>query len=197
MNKHHENRIGLFFGSYNPIHIGHMAIANYVVEYTDLKEVWFVISPQSPFKKREHLLDNYERLEMVNRAINDDERFKASDIEFQLPVPSYTIDTLTYLSEKFPKRKFALIMGADNLFHFYKWKNFELVKNQFHIYVYPRPGIHRDECPKFDNLHWVEAPLMDISASFIRKAIREGKNVSQFLPSGVWKYIDEMFYYRR
>lgn len=191
-----SNITGLFFGSFNPIHIGHMAMANYMVAFTPIKHIWFVISPQSPFKKRETLLNNYERLEMVYLAIDDDERLRASDIEFNLPTPSYTIDTLTYLSEKFPGRQFALIMGADNLFHFHKWKNFEQLKQNYHIYVYPRPGINRETCPISDTIHWVDAPLMDISSSFIRQAIGEKRDVRHYLPSKVWKYIDEMLFYR-
>jgi len=196
MNNVTSSLTGLFFGSFNPIHIGHMAIANYLVEFTAMKQVWFVLSPQSPFKKRENLLDNYERLEMVHRAISDDERFRASDIEFHLPVPSYTIDTLMYLTEKFPTRNFALIMGADNLFHFHKWKNHEQISQNFDIYVYPRPGIKREECPESEHIHWVEAPIMEISSSFIRQALADKRDVRHYLSPKVWEYIDETLIYR-
>jgi nicotinate-nucleotide adenylyltransferase len=188
---------GLFFGSFNPIHIGHLVIANYIMEYSDMKQLWFVISPQSPFKKQSNLLENYHRLELVTLAIENDNRFRASDIEFKLPTPSYTIDTLTYLSEKYPKRDFVIIMGADNLFHFHKWKNFEQIRDNFKIMVYPRPGIKKEDCPDFENLHWVEAPIMEVSSSFIRKAIREKKDIRYFLHPEVWKYMDEMNFYRQ
>jgi nicotinate-nucleotide adenylyltransferase len=187
---------GLFFGSFNPIHIGHLAIANYMMAYSAMKQIWFVISPQSPFKTESKLLDNYQRLELVNLAIENDDRFRASDIEFNMPTPSYTIDTLTYLKEKYPERNFALIMGADNLFHFHKWKNYQQIRDEFPIYVYPRPGIKMESCPKFENLHWVNAPNMEISSSFIRNAIKEKKDLRYFLHPDVWKYIDEMNFYR-
>lgn len=187
---------GLFFGSFNPIHIGHLVIANYIMEFSPMKQLWFVISPQSPFKKQSNLLENYHRLELVNRAIENDNRFRTSDIEFKLPTPSYTIDTLTYLKEKYPNRKFAIIMGADNLFHFHKWKNFEQIRDNFQIMVYPRPGIKQEDCPDFENLHWVDAPIMEISSSFIRNAIREKKDIRYFLHPEVWKYMDEMNFYR-
>ena len=187
---------GLFFGSFNPIHIGHLAIANYMVSFSPMQQIWFVVSPQSPFKKQQNLLNNYQRLELVNLAIEDDDRFRGSDIEFQLPTPSYTIDTLTYLKEKYPNRDFAIIMGADNLFHFHKWKNFEQIRDNFQIYVYPRPGIKEADCPVFDNLHWVDSPIMEISSSFIREAIKQKKDIRFFLHPNVWKYIDEMNFYR-
>ncbi|MFO7865121.1 MAG: nicotinate (nicotinamide) nucleotide adenylyltransferase [Salinivirgaceae bacterium] len=191
-----EKTTGLYFGSFNPIHIGHLAIANYIVEYTDLEELWFVVSPQSPFKKKASLLNNFDRLELVQRAIGTDVRFRASDIEFRLPQPSYTIDTLTYLAEKFPARKFAIIVGADNLFYFHKWKNYKQILAKYSLYVYPRPGFSKEECPKFDGITWVEAPIMDISSSFIRNAIGQGKNIQHFVPAQAWSYIDEMgFYY--
>ncbi len=187
---------GLFFGSFNPIHIGHMAIANYLVAFSEMKELWFVISPQSPFKQKTNLLNNYQRMEMVQLAIADDFRFRASDIEFHLPTPSYTIDTLTYLKEKYPKRNFALIMGADNLYHFHKWKNHEQLRDNFPIYVYPRPGISKDECPEFPNLHYVDAPIMEISASFIRNSIRQNKDIRHYLPPKVWDLIDDLNFYK-
>ncbi|MDA3867046.1 MAG: nicotinate (nicotinamide) nucleotide adenylyltransferase [Salinivirgaceae bacterium] len=196
MKKEIEKVTGLYFGSFNPIHIGHLAIANYIVEYTALEELWFVVSPQSPFKKKASLLNNYERLELVHKAIGTDVRFRASDIEFRLPQPSYTIDTLTYLSEKFPGRRFAIIIGADNLFYFHKWKNYKQILSQYSLYVYPRPGFSREECPKLDSISWVEAPVMEISSSFLRSAIREGRNMQHFVPTAAWSYIDEMGFYQ-
>jgi nicotinate-nucleotide adenylyltransferase len=189
-------KVGLYFGTYNPIHIGHLAIANYLVEFSDVDQLWFVISPQSPFKTKKKLLDNYQRLEMVNLAIEDDDRFRASSIEFKLPIPSYTIDTLTYLKEKHPKNEFYLIMGADNLVYIDKWKNAELILSDYHLLVYPRPGVNKESLRKHPHIHFIEAPVMEISSSFIRKAIAEGKDVCHFLPQKTWKYIDEMGFYK-
>ena len=139
MNKKKKNT-GLYFGSFNPIHNGHLMIAGYIAEYSDLKEIWFVISPQNPLKEKSSLLTDYHRLALVNVAIENDMRFKSCDIEFKLPQPSYTINTLTYLQEKYPQKEFALIMGADNLENLDKWKNHEQILNIYNIYVYPSPG---------------------------------------------------------
>jgi nicotinate-nucleotide adenylyltransferase len=188
-------KIGLFFGSFNPIHLGHLAIANYMVEYTDNKEIWFVISPHNPFKKKKNLLDDYDRLELVHKAINDDPRFRASDIEFRMPKPSYTIDTLTYLNEKFPQHEYSLIMGSDGLPTFHKWKNANEIIRHYHRFVYPRPD-QLPPYPNFENATRVKAPLMEISASFIRKAIKEGKNIRHFLPYHCYDYIDKMNFYK-
>jgi nicotinate-nucleotide adenylyltransferase len=188
-------KIGLFFGSFNPIHIGHMAIANYMVEYTDMEQLWFVISPQNPFKRRKTLLADHHRLELVERAIAEDERFRASDIEFKMPTPSYTIDTLAWLGEKYPSHSFAIIMGSDGLPSFQQWKNAAALQQHYQRYVYPRPGYAVD-FPEQENLEVVDAPLMEISSSFIRKAIGEGKDIRHFLPPAAWKYLDEMNLYR-
>lgn len=191
-------RTGLFFGSFNPIHIGHLAIANYMVAYAPIDELWFVVSPQNPFKKRRSLLSEYDRLHMVNLAIGDDLRFKASDIEFSMPKPSYTVDTLAYLSEKFPKRKFSLIMGEDNLASFMKWKNPDQLLERYSLLVYPRPNCQAPEdLWQHSNVMRIEAPLMEISSSFIRNSIQEGKDMRFFLPSGVYQYIDEMHFYTK
>ncbi len=190
-----NKKIGLFFGSFNPIHIGHLSIANYIVEFTDINQIWFIISPHNPLKKKTTLLDDNQRFYMTNLAVEDDIRFKASNIEFNLPQPSYTINTLTYLKEKYPKNKFVLIMGGDNLKHLHKWKNYlEIVKN-YQIYVYPRPGIITT-IPENSKINLIDAPLMEISASFIRKAIKTGKDIRYFLPEKVYKYIDEMNLYK-
>ncbi len=180
-------KIGLFFGSFNPIHIGHLIIANVMQDRTDLDEVWFVVSPQNPFKKRKSLIHEFDRLKMVELAIEDNDRFKALDIEFHMPRPSYTIDTLTYLFEKHPQHEFKLIIGGDNLTHFHKWKNSEQILGNYGLYVYPRPG----ESVTFQhpNVQYVEAPLIDISATFIRKSIQQGKSVKYLLPSLVEDYI--------
>lgn len=188
--------VGLFFGSFNPIHIGHMAIANYLVEYGPIDELWFVVTPHNPIKKKRGLLDNYQRLEMVNRAIGDDLRFRASAIEFNLPQPNYTINTLTYLSEKYPSRKFYLIIGSDNYVTLKKWKNWETLIALYHFLVYPRPGFDQASVDFKGHFQLLDAPLIEISSTFIRKAIKEGKNIRHFMPPAVFKYIDEMSFYR-
>jgi nicotinate-nucleotide adenylyltransferase len=196
-------RIGLYFGSFNPVHIGHLAIAGYMTEFAGLDEVWFIVSPQNPLKKKETLLEDYQRLYMVQLAIDDYLRIKASNIEFNLPLPSYTIDTLTYLGEKFPGHNFCLVMGQDNLYTLQKWKNADELVQKYPIYVYPRPGTEKPQSPKLDqilekaDLHYVGAPMIEISGTFIREGIRLGKNMSYFLPPPVWKYIDEMHFYER
>ena len=188
-------KAGLYFGSFNPVHIGHMAIANYMVEYTDMDQVWFVVSPQNPFKKRKSLLADHHRLELVERALGNDERFRATDIEFKMPTPSYTIDTLAWLSEKYPSHRFVIIMGSDGLPAFPKWKNASEIQKNYKRYVYPRPGFSIEVSGQ-ENLEVVDAPRIEISSSFIRKAIGEGKNIRYFLPPEAWKYLDEMNFYR-
>ena len=190
-------KIGLFFGSYNPIHIGHLAIANYFVEYTDLQKLWFVISPQSPFKTKKTLLPEIQRYNMVFSAVEDDNRFKACNIEFNLPKPSYTIDTLSYLKEKYPDYEFSIIMGADNILNFHKWKNYKIIAENYNIYVYKRPGIDLSLYENNKKIHIVDAPQIEISASFIRKAITEKKDIRYFLHKNVWNYIDEMNLYKK
>lgn len=190
-------KTGLLFGSFNPIHIGHMAIANYMLEFTDLERLWFVVTPHNPLKKKSSLLADHHRLELVNRAIGDNPKMKASDIEFKLPQPNYTTDTLAYLREKYPKQEFALIMGSDNLVTLHKWKNYELLLEQYEIYVYPRPG--DKDLPYADNprVKITEAPLMEVSSSFIREAIRDKKDVRYFMPGEVSKYVQEMHFYEK
>lgn len=190
-------KVGLFFGSFNPIHIGHLAIANYVVEYTDLDQLWFVVSPQNPLKKKSSLLADYHRLALVRIAIQDDNRFKASDIEMKLPQPSYTVDTLAYLREQYPEKEFVIIMGADGLETFDKWKNYKYLVANYVRYVYPRPGVNTAEFKNTENCKFVDAPLMDISSTFIREAIKQGKDVRYFLNTKVYQYIDEMNFYKK
>ncbi len=191
-------KVGLFFGSFNPIHIGHLVIANHLVEYSDLDQVWFVVTPHNPFKKKSSLLDNYQRLEMVYRATKDYTKLKPNDIEFGLPQPNYTINTLVHLQEKYPDYEFALIMGEDNLKSFHKWKNYELILDGHHIYVYPRISKGQIETRFEDHkkIHRVEAPVMELSSTFIRNSIKAGKNVQPMLPEHVWEYLDEMNFYR-
>jgi len=196
-------KIGLYFGSFNPVHIGHMAIAGYMTEFTGLDEVWFVVSPHNPLKNKETLLSDHHRLYMVQIAIGDSYRLKASDIEFKLPLPSYTIDTLTYLREKYNKNEFCLVMGEDNLNTLHKWKNAGELVSKYPIYVYPRRDSLRPSSILLDQLllnaeiHQVNAPLMEISGTFIRKGIKNGRDLSYFLPAAVWKYIREMHFYER
>lgn len=196
-------KIGLYFGSFNPIHIGHIAIAGYMTEFAGLDQVWFVVSPHNPFKKKETLLADHHRLYMSQLAVGDNDRLKASDIEFKLPVPSYTIDTLTYLKEKYLKNEFCLVMGADNLFTLHKWKNAGELVSKYPIYVYPRRELKKPSSLLLSQLllaadiHHVNAPLMEISGTFIRDGIKNGKDMSYFLPEPVWKYIKEMHFYEK
>jgi nicotinate-nucleotide adenylyltransferase len=196
-------KIGLYFGSFNPIHIGHMAIAGYITEFAGLDQVWFVVSPHNPLKKKETLLADHHRLYMAQLAIGDNDRLKASDIELRLPVPSYTIDTLSYLKEKYPKYTFCLVMGEDNLYTLHKWKNVNELVKRYPVYVYPRPDSLKPSSPLLDQIlsiaeiHAANAPLMDISGTFIRDGIKSGKDMSYFLPPAVWKYIREMHFYEK
>ncbi len=180
-------KIGLYFGSFNPIHIGHLIIANTLYDRTDLDEVWFVVSPQNPLKKRQSLAHEHDRLRMVELAIEDNFHFRASDVEFRMPRPSYTIDTLTYLSEQYPQHQFCLFLGSDNLGQLKKWKNYEQILAHYPIFVYPRPGEKKEF--ELSNINLIEAPLLDISATFIRKSIEEGKSVRYLLPESVADYI--------
>lgn len=192
-------KIGLYFGSFNPIHIGHLIIANQLVENSDLDQIWFVVTPHNPFKKKSTLLDNHQRLEMVYLATKDYDKLKESNIEFNLPQPNYTINTLTYLQEKYENHEFSLIMGEDNLKSFHKWKNYEVILENHNIYVYPRISEGKIDT-QFNNhkkIHRVKAPIMEISSTMVRKAIKEAKNVKPLLPQNVWEYLDEMNFYKK
>jgi len=192
-------KVGLYFGTFNPIHIGHLAIANHIVEFSDLDEVWFVITPQSPFKQKKTLLDNHHRYQMVFEATADYPKLKPSKIEFDLPQPNYTINTLVHLEEKYPEgHHFSLIMGEDNLKGFHKWKNFEVILERYNLYVYPRisEGKVKHQFEDHPKIHKVAAPIMEISSTFIRKNHVAGKNIRPLLPSRVWQYLDEMNFYR-
>lgn len=194
-----KREIGLFFGSFNPIHIGHLAIANYITEFTDIKELWFVVTPQNPWKKSSNLIADRQRQYMVELAIDKYDKFKFSDIEFNLPKPNYTINTLAYLKEKFPTKTFSLIMGGDNLQHFKKWKNYELILKEHKIYVYKR---HKyldkipDDIDNTENIIVVDAPLIEISSSFIRDCIKNDKDIRFFVPKETYKYIVSNNYYK-
>ena len=187
-------KIGLYFGSFNPIHIGHLAIANYFVEFSDMEQLWFVVSPQNPFKEKKSLLAENHRLALVNVAIEDDLRFKASNVEFSMPQPSFTVDTLVYLKEKYPEHEFVLIMGEDNLKGFHKWKNYDQILNNHQIFIYPRDYKTINKVV-YDNITVVDAPLIEVSSSFIRKAIKDGRDVKFFTQDKVAEYIKEMHFY--
>ena len=188
-------KIGLFFGSFNPIHIGHKVIASYLVDFTDLDKVMFVVSPQNPLKQKISLLDQYHRLQIIRAEVEDNSKLEVSDIEFDMPKPSYTIDTLVRLKEKHPENDYSIIMGSDNLQNFHKWKNYEQILEDYSVYVYPRPGYEISGSHK--NIHLIEGvPQMEISSSFIRKSIKEGKDISYLMPEKAWIYTDDMNFYR-
>ncbi|MBG50158.1 MAG: nicotinic acid mononucleotide adenylyltransferase [Pseudozobellia sp.] len=192
-------KVGLYFGTFNPIHIGHLVIANHMAEYSDLDEIWFVVTPVSPFKKKKNLLANNHRYEMVYLATKDYPKLQPSKIEFDLPEPNYTINTLVHLDEKYGDRySFSLIMGEDNLKGFHKWRNFEVILENHEIFVYPRlsEGKIEHQFEGHPKIHRVNAPIMEISSTFIRKAHNEGKNIRPLLPEPVWVYLDEMNFYR-
>lgn len=192
-----KTKVGLFFGSFNPIHNGHLMLANYLAEYGGLDEIWFVVSPQNPFKDKKSLLADRHRLYMVEMAIKDDDRFQVCDIEFYMPQPSYTIDTLTRLQERHPNTDFYLICGMDNIESFKKWKNYEMILQYHHLMVYPRKGYSSNELVEHPSVTVVEAPEIEVSSTFIRNAISEGKDVRYFVPKEVYKYIIDMHFYEK
>jgi nicotinate-nucleotide adenylyltransferase len=189
-------KAGLFFGSFNPIHIGHLAIARQMVQFDDIDQLWFVVSPQNPLKNTNDMLSDHHRLEMVKLAIKGDFRFRASDIEFNLPKPSYTINTLTYLRQKYPTNEFVIIMGADNFVHITKWKDYETLIKEYRFLIYPRPGIILSKLDLKGNFTLVDSPLMEISSTQIRQAISEKKDTSHLLTPSVLQYIEEMNFYK-
>jgi nicotinate-nucleotide adenylyltransferase len=188
-------KIGLFFGSFNPIHIGHMVIASWFVEFTDIEKVWFVVSPQNPFKQKKTLLADHHRLALVRIATEDDSRFQLTDIEFKMPIPSYTIDTLTYLEEKYPDKEFILLTGSDQLPTFDKWKNPGRLLELYKMYVYVRPGYNGSKYDDHPKVRIFKTPLMDVSSTFIRQSIHEKKDIRYLLPPKVWDYLKEMHFY--
>lgn len=198
--------IGLFFGTFNPIHVGHLIIANYMASAAPMREVWLVVTPQNPLKEKSTLLADHHRLDMVRAAVEHNPRLRASDVEFNLPKPSYTVDTLAYLTEKHPDKNFVLIMGEDNLHSLHKWKNYHVICARHKIYVYPRamgPGITTpDPVPDSQEvtgsgIHRVEAPIMQISSSFVRHAIAHGHDVRYILTEPVHRYVREMHFYEK
>ena len=178
-------KVGLFFGSFNPPHIGHLLIANTFVEISDLDKVLFIVTPQNPFKKLSSLAHEFDRFDMVKAAINDNDRFDVSDIEFAMPKPNYTIHTLTYLKEKYPNDEFSLIIGEDNLSHFHKWKNSEMILEDFSVYVYPRPNAKKTEIHEHPKVNLVDLPMIDVSATFIRDAIKNDRSIRYMVPEEV------------
>lgn len=191
--------IGLYFGSFNPIHVGHLIIANHLVENSNLDLVWLVITPHNPLKKKTSLLGNHHRLELVERATENYDKITPCNIEFNLPQPNYTIHTLAHLSEKYPKYNFSLIMGEDNLKNLHRWKNYEVILENYNIYVYPRisDGYIRKQFQNHKNIHKIQAPIIEISSTMIRNGIKNKKEVRPLLDSSVWKYIDEMNFYKK
>ena len=183
-------KIGLYFGSFNPIHNGHLIIAQSALDLASMDEIWFIVSPQNPLKKNKNLQHEFDRYDMVRLAIDDNDRFKVSDIEFQMPRPSYTIDTLSYLREKHPRHNFRLIIGGDNLAILPKWKNGEKIIEDYGLIVYPRPGAKLDNAPKHNNITYIDAPLLDISATFVRSCVREGKSIRYLVPEKAAEYIE-------
>jgi nicotinate-nucleotide adenylyltransferase len=206
-------KIGLYFGTFNPIHVGHLIIANHMAEHSDLDQIWMVVTPHNPLKKKNTLLDDYHRLQMVHLAAEDFLKIKPSDIEFKLSQPNYTVNTLVHLEEKYPNYKFSLIMGEDNLKSLHKWKNYEVILENHDIYVYPRldTKVSAEEAISADadnldlkilqkfakKIHMIDAPVVEISSTFIRDNIKKGKNVQPLLPAKVWEYIDHNNFYKK
>ncbi|MBR4738431.1 MAG: nicotinate-nucleotide adenylyltransferase [Bacteroidales bacterium] len=188
-------RTALFFGSFNPIHVGHLIIANTMLQHEGIDEVWLVVSPLNPLKERHSLLADHHRLQMVRQAVDDNYHLQVCDIEMHLPVPSYTVVTLAALEEKHPDREFCLIMGSDNLENLHRWRNYEHILSHYHLYVYPRPGSEHCQLKDHPNVTMVDVPMMDISSSFIRKQIAAGKDVRYLLTEPVYKYLTEMHFY--
>ncbi|HEY8930286.1 MAG TPA: nicotinate (nicotinamide) nucleotide adenylyltransferase [Mucilaginibacter sp.] len=190
-------KIGLLFGSFNPIHVGHLIIANYMANYTALDKVWLVVSPQNPLKKYSDLANTYDRLEMAKLATDNSNNIQVSDVELKLPQPSYTIDTLAHLKEKYPQHEFALIMGSDNLVSLPKWKNYKLILRDYEIFVYPRPGYENTELATHPSVTITMTPQMELSATFIRQSIKQKKNVQYFVPDVVLNFIESKNLYGR
>lgn len=194
-------KVGLFFGSFNPVHVGHMILANYMLAYTEMDQVWFIISPHNPLKKKSSLLHERHRLQLVTLAIGDNAKLRASDIEFALPQPSYTVNTLVHLREKYPTTSFALIMGEDNLQNFHKWKHYEEILKQHELYIYPRydqkPATGEPSVINHPSVKRIAAPMVEISSTTIRQAIHDKKDVRYYVPPAVWDYIKEMHFYEK
>ena len=191
-------KVGLYFGTFNPVHVGHTILANHMLHYTDMDEIWMVVTPHNPHKKKSTLLDNHHRLEMVYKATEAYEKIHPTDIEFKLKQPNYTINTLVHIAEKYPNHQFAIIMGEDNLKSFHKWKNYDVILEDYEVYVYPRIATNKEENNLIHHpkVHLVKAPIIEISSTFIRKSIAEAKSVAHLLLPKVWEYIDLMNFYK-
>jgi nicotinate-nucleotide adenylyltransferase len=189
-------KIGLFFGSFNPIHVGHLIIANFMATQTDLDKVWLVVSPQNPLKPKKTLARDHDRLHLVRLGIGDNPKIVASNVEFDLPKPSYTVDTLAFLKEKYPDREFALIMGGDNLATLHLWKNYEQILANYDIYIYKRPAFDLGELGTHPRVRTFEAPMLDISATYIRECLKARKSVRYLVPDAVWEYLETSKMYR-
>ncbi len=194
-------KIGLYFGSFNPIHVGHLIIANHMAEHSSLDQIWMVVTPHNPLKQKNTLLDDYQRLHLVNLATDDYPKIKPSDIEFKLPQPNYTVNTLAHLKDKYPQHEFSLIMGEDNLKSLHKWKNYEFILENHDIYIYPRILETNDSetgsALNQSRIHKIDAPIVEISSTFIRESIKNKKNVRPLLPEKVWQYVDHNNFYRK
>ena len=206
-------RIGLYFGTFNPIHIGHLIIANHMAEHSELEQIWLVVTPHNPHKEKNTLLDDYQRLHLAHLATEEYPKIKPSDIEFKLPQPNYTVNTLAYLKEKFPQHEFSLIMGEDNLKSLHKWKNYEYILENHAIYIYPRlsnkteTSLRNAETSSRDTetssvlthprIHKIDAPIVEISSTFIRNSIKSKKNIRPLLSEKVWEYIDHNNFYKK
>lgn len=188
-------KIGLFFGSFNPIHNGHLIIANHILNETELNKIWFIISPQNPFKESHSLLNSYQRLHLVNKAIELDNRMKASDIEFNLPKPSYTSTTLAYLTEKYPEHEFSIIIGSDSFQNLGKWKNFEYIVNNYQIIIYKRPGFEVTNTLEA-KIEIMDAPLLEISATYIRELVKKHKSIKYLVPESIEEEIQNSRFYQ-
>ena len=192
-------KIGLYFGTFNPIHVGHMIIANHMAEHSDLQQIWMVVTPHNPHKQKSTLLEDYQRLHLVNLATEDYTKIKATDIEFKLPQPNYTVNTLAHLKDKYPQHEFSLIMGEDNLKSFHKWKNYEFILENHDIYMYPRISTETETSDLINHprIHKIDAPIVEISSTFIRESIKNKKNIRPLLPNNVWEYVDHNNFYRK
>jgi nicotinate-nucleotide adenylyltransferase len=192
-------KVGLYFGTFNPIHAGHMIIANHMAEFSELDQVWLVVTPHNPHKTKNTLLDDYKRLEMVFLATEAYPKLKPSDVEFRLPQPNYTVNTLAHLQEKYPQYEFSLIMGEDNLNSLHKWKNYEVILQNHDIYIYPRISgeTMSSEFLNHAKIHRIDAPVVEISSTFIRDSIKDGKSIRPLLPAEVWQYVDHNNLYKK
>lgn len=182
-------KIGLYSGSFNPVHHGHVMLANYLVEFSDLDELWFVVSPQNPLKKREDLMKDEDRLKMVELALEGDSRLKVSDIEMSLPLPSYTINTLRALSERYPHDQFVFICGMDSLQGMYRWREYQSILDNYELLVFPRKGYDGGELIHHRHVKVLETPVIEVSSTFIRNSMKAGKDVRHFMPEKAYQYL--------